>query len=448
MRRNARRAVQAACAVLALLLVACGSQDPASKSSSSAGNASGEPRTLEVWTAETGTRLDLVRKRADEFTAGHPDVAINLTIRDFGSYPAQLKLALSSDEPPDVVIGNLGWSLDGPLVRAGLLRDLAPWVARYGWEKRFSAAALRQMRFTTDGRSYGQGALYGLPYAADVIGWFYNVEKLKALHLAVPRNFAELEASLAAARAAGEAPIMLGNRPQWPGLHLYYLLCDDLATAREIEGIVFGDRAVTWSDAAFQAAARKLAQWQARGYIVAGANGLTPADANARFARGAGLFLPAGTWNAAELAAAMGDKVGFFLTPPPQTDAAARATGSTGYGWHITSASRRPDLAALFIDFMTNEEFARQLAATGDLPAFDVAFAELGSPSRVAADIRTAWHTVLSSGTLLPYLDFSAPNGSEVLYPTMQSILAGVVEPARGLADIEASRRRFLDTLR
>jgi hypothetical protein len=77
---------------------------------------------LEVWTPENGIRLELVQQRADQFSAAHPDVKVNFTIRDFGSYPAQLKLALASDRPPDVVIGNLGWSLDGPLIKAGLLR--------------------------------------------------------------------------------------------------------------------------------------------------------------------------------------------------------------------------------------------------------------------------------------------------------------------------------------
>jgi raffinose/stachyose/melibiose transport system substrate-binding protein len=425
--------------ILVGLLAACGSKDSATPNIQ---------RTLEVWTAESGTRLDLVRKRADEFAARHAGIAVNLTVRDFGSYPAQLKLALSSDEAPDVVIGNLGWSLDGPLIRAGMLRDLQPWTERYGWEKRFAPAALRQMQFAKDGRSYGQGVLYGIPYAADVIGWYYNVRKFEALHLALPKNFAELEAALETARAAGEAPIMLGNRPQWPGLHLFYLVCADLGAEREITGIVYGDPSVSWTDAGFLASARKLAQWEARSFIVAGANGLSPADANARFANGAGVLLPAGTWNAVELAVAMGDNVGFFLTPPLQSGAARRATGSIGYGWHITTASRQPDLAAEFIDFMTNEEFAQQLAAGGDLPAFATQVAGPANTSRVAQDIRSAWNAVLADGTLLPYLDFSAPNGSEVLYPTMQSMLAGKVDPTRGLQDIEASRRRFLDSLR
>ena len=327
--------------------------------------------TLEVWTPESGTRLDLVLERADQFSAARPDVTVNFTVRDFGSYPAQLKLALVSDSPPDVVIGNLGWSLDGPLIKAGMLRALDQWAERYGWDKRFPEVAQQQMRFSEDGKQFGRGPIFGIPYAADVIGWFYNVGKLQSLNIGVPETLAELEAALEAARRAGETPIMLGNKAQWPGLHLFYLVSDDLASEREINGIVFGDRSVQWTAPGFVASARKLAQWNARGYIADGANSMSPADALARFVRGAGVFLPAGSWNAAELSAAMGDDVAFFLMPPVRKGDPSRATGSVGYGWHITAASRQADLAAEFIDFMTQEAFAIQLAAGGDISPLD-----------------------------------------------------------------------------
>jgi raffinose/stachyose/melibiose transport system substrate-binding protein len=409
--------------------------------------AAGGRNTLEVWTPESGARLQLVQQRADQFSAAHPGVKVNFTIRDFGSYPAQLKLALASDSAPDVVIGNLGWSLDGPLIKAGLLRPLDSWAARYGWDTRFPEVAQRQMRFTTDGRQFGRGAIFGIPYAADVIGWFYNVDKLGTLGIGVPDTLAELEAALETARGAGEVPIMLGNKAQWPGLHLFYLVSDELASDREVNGIVFGDRSVRWTAPSFVASARKLAQWNASGYIAAGSNSMSPADALARFVRGTGVFLPAGSWNAAELAAAMNDNVAFFLTPPVRKGEPRRATGSVGYGWHISAASRQADLGAEFIDFMTQEAFAIALAASGDISPLDLGSRAPRMPSRLAGEIFSAWQGLLANGTLRPYLDFAAPNGAEVLYPTIQAIIAGHETPERGLALIEESREKFLDSL-
>ncbi len=403
--------------------------------------------TLEVWTPESGNRLQLVQQRAAQFSAAHPDVKVNFTVRDFGSYPAQLKLALASDSAPDVVIGNLGWSLDGPLIKAGTLRPLDPWAGRYGWDKRYPEVAQRQMRFSADGKQFGRGPIFGIPYAADVIGWFYNVGKLAALDVSVPATLAELEAAFASARRAGEVPIMLGNKEQWPGLHLFYLVSNDLVSDREINGIVFGDRSVQWTAPGFVASARKLAQWNASGYISPGTNSMPADDAVARFIRGTGVFLPTGSWNATQLATTMGDGVAFFLTLPVRKGDPSRATGSVGYGWHITTASRQPDLAAEFVDFMTQEAFAIQLAASGDISPLDLGERAPAMPSRLAGEIFAAWQGVLANGTLLPYLDFAAPNGAEVLYPTVQSIIAGAETPEHGLARIEQSRREFLDSL-
>jgi raffinose/stachyose/melibiose transport system substrate-binding protein len=447
--RSALRGLMAAL-VIAGISVGCGSKGSDSRdgAAQSARDAAASGRqTLEVWTPESGTRLQLVQQRTEQFSAAHPDVKVNVTVRDFGSYPAQLKLALASDSAPDVVIGNLGWSLDGPLIKAGMLRALDPWAGRYGWDKRYAEVAQRQMRFTADGKQFGRGPIFGIPYAADVIGWFYNVGKLETLNIGVPATLDELEAALEAARRAGEVPIMLGNKPQWPGLHLFYLVSDDLASDREVNGIVFGDRSVQWTAPSFVATARKLAQWNAKGYMAPGTNSMTPEAALAKFARGAGVFFPAGSWNAAELSAAMQDNVAFFLTPPVRKGDPRRATGSVGYGWHITAASRQADLAAEFIDFMTQEAFAIELAASGDISPLDLGNRAPRMPSRLAGEIFAAWQGVLANGTLRPYLDFSAPNGAEVLYPTMQSIIAGHETPERGLALIEESRERFLDSL-
>ena len=445
-RRRHALCAWAAALALAGAAAGCGSGGPDAERDSGQ-DAARAGYTLEVWTPESGTRLELVQRRAGEFAAERPDVKVNFTVRDFGSYPAQLKLALASDSPPDVVIGNLGYSLDGPLIKAGLLRVLDPWAAHYGWDTRFPEVAQRQMRFTADGSQFGAGPIFGVPYAADVVGWFYNVGKLRKLSAGIPASLQELEAVFEAARQAGEIPIMLGNKAQWPGLHVFYLVADGLASDREVEGIVFGDRSVKWTAPSFVASARKVAQWNARGYITPGSNSLSPAEALLRFSRGSGVFLPAGSWNAAELAGAMQDNVAFFLTPPVRKGDPRRATGSVGYGWHISAASQQPDLAAQFVDFMTQEDFAVQLAASGDISPLDIADRAPAMPSRLAGELFAAWQGVLAEGTLRPYLDFSAPNGAEVLYPTMQAIISGHESPEQGLARIEESRSRFLDTL-
>jgi raffinose/stachyose/melibiose transport system substrate-binding protein len=398
--------------------------------------------SLDVWTAESGKRLELVQQRADAFGEAYPNVTVNLTVRDFGSYPAQLKLALDSDEAPDVAIGNIGYSLDGPLIQAGLLQELTPWAEAYGWEARYPAEVQRQLRFTTDGTQFGSGPMFGVPYASDVIGWFYNKEKLAGLGLEVPQTFAELEAAFGTAKEADEIPIMFGNVEQWPGLHVFFTVSSNTAGAAETNGIVFGDEGASWASDGMVAAGEKVAEWAELGYYVDGFNGLAPSDAGIRFGQGEGVFAPGGSWGVGDFAASMGDNVGFFITPPNEAGQPRAATGSFGYGWHMSSKTDTPDLAAAFIDWMTNEDTARIFIEEGDLAALQVEDAEM--PAGVAQDVQTAFQELLASDSLLPYLDFGDPNGGEVVYPTIQEIISGDTPPAEGLARIEAARQEFL----
>ena len=241
---------------------------------------------------------------------------------------------------------------------------------------------------------------------------------------------------------------MLGNKPQWPGLHLFYLVSDDLASDREINGIVFGDRSVQWTAPSFVASARKLAQWNASGYIAAGANSMSPADALAKFVRGTGVFLPAGSWNAAELSAAMGDNVAFFLTPPVRKGDPRRATGSVGYGWHITAASRQPDLAAEFIDFMTQEAFAIQLAA--ERRHLTARPGRRRAPDAFATgrrNLRGLAKRPRRTGRCCRISISRRRTGPKSSIRPCSRSSRGRRQPERGLALIEQSREKFLDSL-
>lgn len=464
MRMTTRLRVTALLSAAALTIAACGGSDdePVGGESAAAdtataeaasGDASGDGPaifdpasagdvSIDVWTAESGKRLELVQQRIDAFQAEYPNVTVNLTVRDFGSYPAQLKLALDSDEAPDVAIGNIGYSLDGPLIQAGLLQELTPWAEAYGWEERYPAEVQRQLRFSTDGTQFGTGPLFGIPYASDVIGWFYNKEKLAALGLEVPQTFGELEAAFAAAKEAGEIPIMFGNVEQWPGLHVFFTVSSNTAGADETNGVVFGDDGASWASDGMVAAGEKVAEWSELGYFVDGYNGLAPSDAGIRFGQGEGVFAPGGSWGVGDFAAAMGDNVGFFITPPNEAGQPRAATGSFGYGWHMSSKTDTPDLAAALIDWLTNEDTARVFIEEGDLAALQVADAQM--PAGVAQDVQTAFQELLASDSLLPYLDFSDPNGGEVVYPTIQEIISGDTAPSDGLAKIEAARQEFL----
>ena len=395
--------------------------------------------TLSVWTSEGGTRLEILQKLGKGFEEANPNVKVKWTVRDFGSYPAQIKLALSSEDGPDVAIGNLGWSLDGPLIKAGLFRPLDDYAKAYGWDTRYPEVGLRQLKFTEDGKTYGEGPIWGTPYASDVIGWFYNADLLDELGMEPPATMAELEDILAASKEAGQQPIVFGNKDAWPAWHLLYNLIDQYATSEEVSGIVYGDEGATYEAESIKAATEKMVQWKEAGYIRDDINAIAQADASAGFLTGEGLFFPAGSWEAA----AMPENMGFFLTPPLEEGEAARATGSFGYAFHVASNSDQVAVGAAFLDWMSNEDAAREFFAQGDISPLPVEDPEI-KEGQVFSDIYEAWTSVLDNDTLLPYLEFATPTSAEVNYPVLQRILAGETSVEDGMAEIEASREQFL----
>jgi raffinose/stachyose/melibiose transport system substrate-binding protein len=395
--------------------------------------------TLSIWTSESGTRLDILKQLGKEFEAANPNVKLEWTVRDFGSYPAQIKLALSSDDGPDVAIGNLGWSLDGPLIKAGLFRPLDDYAKAYGWDTRYPEVGLRQLKFTDDGKTYGEGSIWGAPYAADVIGWFYNKDLLDQLGMEPPKTMDDLEAILAASKAAGQQPIVFGNKDGWPAWHLAYNLIDQYATEDVVTGIVYNDEGATWENDDIKAGLDKMLDWEHKGYFSSDINAIAQDDATADFVKGKGLFFPGGSW----YASSMPDNFGFFLAPPLEAGTPARATGSFGYAWHVAANSDKVPQSAAFIDFTSDEHAAQEFFKAGDIAPLQVDNPDI-KQGDVYQDIYNAWTSVLDNNTLLPYLDFSTPTGSEVSYPVLQKILAGQESVDDGLADIEADREAFV----
>lgn len=403
------------------------------------------PVVLNVAMSDIPPRLAIIEQRIDEFEAQYPNVTVNVTARDFGTHILQVKLALEGDDAPDIASGDIGWSLSGPLVQAGLIRDLSPWMETYGWDTRYPDAAYKQFSFSEDGNTFGSGSVYGLPYAADVMGWFYNKEKLVALGGELPETLADFEALLAAAKAAGEVPLMIGNKEGWAAQGVYNILAATTAPVEQVEGLVYGDVSVNYTDQVFVDAMATLQNWAKSGYLPEDVISLSSDDAQARFLQGEGLLFQCGTWCVSTFDDAMGDNVGFFLTPPVVAGDPARSVGSFGLQLHMGAKSENPDVAAALLDWLTNADTAAALAAIGDIPsiAADTAPAD-ASPLTLAG--YEGFAEAVDAGGLLPYLAWASPNYFEVDFPVFQELLADRITPEEAAETIEQNRDAFLES--
>lgn len=117
--------------------------------------------TLKIWADDT--RTPILLGLADAFRA---EYNVELVVEDLGvvqDIRSQVLIAAPAGEGPDIYIGVHDWL--GALVESGLV---AP-IELDGLEDQFVESTLAAFTYT-------DGNLYGLPYASENLGFFYNTE--------------------------------------------------------------------------------------------------------------------------------------------------------------------------------------------------------------------------------------------------------------------------------
>ncbi|MBC7724214.1 MAG: extracellular solute-binding protein [Burkholderiaceae bacterium] len=447
--RTARRtAGVVSAAVLALVLAGCTPGSGAAPQASLDPNrtietdvaAMGE-LTLTVWDQEVrGGQDEQMTRLNAAFEAAYPNITIDRVSQSFDDLGTTLRLALSGDDAPDVVQANNARNSMGAFVEAGQLLPLDAWADEYGWTDRFPESILGYSSYSQDGATFGSGSLYGLPQVGEIVGVYYSKQKLADLGIAVPADWAGFEAALATASSAGTTPLLLGNIEKWPAGHVFGPVQGALVPSDEIAELGFGNAGATWNTPANLAAATTLQGWQQDGYFNEGVNGTDYDAAWQSLTTGDGAFLMAGSWLAPDLQDAMGDDVGFFV-PPAVAGEGAQTTGGTGLPFTVTASTPNMDLAAAYIDFITNDDAMAILAETGNLPVVNTQ--DYAPASGVLRDIYSAFGAVTQDGVLLPYLDYATPTMGDTLGEGLQGLLAAQSTPQEFLDAMEADYAAF-----
>lgn len=202
-----------------------------------------------------------------------------------------------------------------------------------------------------------------------------------------------------------------------------------------------GNQGSSWQSDGNQQAMERFATWGKEGYFGTSPNGTDYDPAWNDFAKGTGVFLPAGNWLGTDLESLMGEDVGFFA-PPPGVDSQIATTGGTGIPFAIPAASDAVDAAAAYIDFITSDEAMQIIADKGGMPVNRTA--ELAPESGVQHDIYTAFDNVSTDGVLLPYLDYATPSFAETAGQGLQEVLGGQKSPDEALQSFEDDYTKFV----
>jgi raffinose/stachyose/melibiose transport system substrate-binding protein len=440
--------------LLALLLLLAGCGTPGGDAGDNAENAEKSKEssakvdvakagdvTLTIWDQEVrGGQAAQIKQLNQSFQAKYPNVKIERVAKSFTDLNTTLKLAVSGPKAPDIVQANQGRQVMGQLVKGGLLKPMDAYAEAYGWADRWSKTLLDLNRFSSDGNQFGTGDLYGVSQMGEIVGVFYNKDKVDT----VPGTFAEFEDMLAKAKAAGDVPISFGNLDKFGGIHEFQTVQNQFADKQATRDFVFARQGASFDTPENQEAATKLQEWADKGYFTPNFNGTGYDPAWQQFAKGKGPFTIAGTWIANDAFEALGLKLGFFLMPGQEAGGEPVALGGESLPWAITAKSKNADVAAAYIDFITNAEAADVLAETLNLPAMK---GSVRPKSPVGQDIFTAWSDLSESDGLTPYIDYATPTFYDDFSGAVQRLMAGKLEPKAFTQSVQEDYAKFADKL-
>jgi raffinose/stachyose/melibiose transport system substrate-binding protein len=437
---------------LAALVAGCGTPggdsgdntkkaEESKKNSAKVDVAKAGPVTLTIWDQEVrGGQAAQIKRLNEAFLSKYPNVKIKRVAKAFEDLQTTLKLAVSSNKAPDVVEANQGRPIMGQLVKGGLLKPLDAYAAAYGWKDRWSKTLLDLNRFSADGKQFGAGNLYGVSQQGEIVGVFYNKDKVAS----VPKTFGEFEQMLAKAKSDGEIPVSFGNLDKSPGIHEFQTIQNQFADKQATRDFVFAKGGASFDTTENREAAAKLQEWADNGYFTPDFNGTDDEPAVKQFTEGKGPFTIAGTWITNDAFKALGTKLGFFLMPGREAGSEPVALGGESLPWAITAASKNADVGAAYIDFLTNAKAAEVQVETDNLPAM----ATDARPSTpVGKDIFAAWRTLGDNDGLTPYMDYATPSFYDDFSGAVQKLMAGKVKPDAFTKSLQEDYAKFADTL-
>ncbi|MDR2373709.1 MAG: extracellular solute-binding protein [Bifidobacteriaceae bacterium] len=384
----------------------------------------------------------------EEFEAANPNVTIELQAKEWASSQQTIRLVMSGDDPPDVMQGNEGWSIDGALWQAGLIANLDPYAELYGWFDEFPESALTVNKFSADGTVLGEGNLVAVPQAIQYVGVFYNKSVLAELgvdDVSVLDDQAKFLEVLETAKAAGKVPVVLGNSEKWPMLHNLSLFNGWYDEPDVIDAWVFNTPGATYDTPGRLQGSTDLVDWTNKGYFNADAQALTLADATARFAEGESPFFITGTWSLGDVYGGLGDDAGFMLWPKNEAGL-HRAVGGYSLPFTMSTKTEYPDCAANFIDFVTASESAIAAQIAAGRPSATKAGAQATVDNPMLAEMIREYERLNADDGLFTWEDWPTPTMGTLMMSEAQRMVGGEITPQEYNTAIQENWDEYMAT--
>ena len=366
-----------------------------------------------------------------EFMRQYPNVKIEYRKDAFANLLENTPRVLASDDAPDVI--RLPTLVD--LVANDLLLDLDPYAEAFGWDS-WPQSILAQVRVNPNGYR-GSGSLYGVGLGYSVTGVFYNKTLAQEIGMTEPpESLAELDAHLAAAKAAGIQPIIGMNSPVAGTALPYQMMINQYVDKDDLIAWILQQPGAAFNSPEAFTASEHFNRWIEADYFQSDINAIDYPTHVGQFIDGEGLFLFIGDWESANLGTQMGDNVSFFLVPPLETgDPHVAMSAPATYG--VAANATNPDAAAFFLNWAHTDPKARRIIiessgqAPGGPPDLPVPVVE----GTLAAETITAGAVLGADDGAVDFIaNATGAILSAVLTPELQKLFAGEQTP-QGLID-------------
>lgn len=400
----------AALVALAGSLAACGG--------SSGGTSSSSSKVLKVWWYEgPGSAYQIAWDQAiTDFKKQHPGVTVQFSLKSFNQMQQNASMILNSSDVPDVMEYNKGDATTGLLSKQGLLTDLTPEAAKYGWDKLLGPDLQVTARYDDKG-VMGSGNWYGVSDYAEYLTVYYNKNTFAKYGIQVPTTMAQLTAAMDKFTKAGVTPFANAGNDYMAMQYLYQMELSQ-ATPQQVQNYERYTGSVDFHDAAWTNAVKTFQDWVKKGYIAKNSVGLTATQAGNDFETGKNPMLMSGSWWAGTFESDIKNfKWGTFLWPGNTLNA-----GSGGNLFVVPKNAANKQLAYDFINDTLKPDVQKLLANNGAVP---VAASTDGVTNPLNVQLIHNFQTLADSNGLAYYPDWPTPNFYNLLLAQTQDLMNG-----------------------
>lgn len=361
-----------------------------------------------------------------DFEAANPGVKVVMEVTaGSGSavYPDVLRTAMQSGDPPDLFF-MWGGATAAPYTSAGQAKELTAYYDQYGWNDRFPAWGI-------DSLKVGDG-IYGVPYNGRGMGFWYRKDILEANGLTLPTTFAEFETMCDTLKTkANVGCISIGGKFGWHTMRVtdYFL---EAACGPAVHDAILATTE-TWNQPCVVDAYARMKKWIDNGWILPDFLNIAPEDARFPVFMGNALMILEGQWHEGTLKDDDQDAANWDFFLPPTDHEPLRYSAFTEI-WMISEGAKNPDLAAKFIDFISQPETVNKYpkafnssAVIGFQPNCDETPFECRWADILQGDTKTYWPT---DGVFLKEL-------ADAFFEVQDGIIAGKFTPEEGAATMQ-----------